>query len=282
MKPVFIIGTGRSGSTIMARTLAEAPGVYKFKNTEPKLFCGLNGFNGLCTNLYRNTANEGLFFHWVNAWHRRVEKTAAGDDVATGLCEAVPADPFKAICRDYWRETAAHKGDWSVVVPAIRKAYRRFFELIDPNGACTHFIDDTPFNAMRARDIAAVFPDALVVHMIRDGRMVASSLLKLGWAATFQEGLYQWKARLDHARAVARALDLPKERYLEVSFSTLSTDTDAVFEDVFRVAGLSYDPAYKVGAKFRVEPEGKYENSEAETAYLKDLAGDIAEEFGWL
>ncbi len=281
MKPVFVVGTARSGSTVTARALAAHPSVFKFKGSEPKFFCGLNGFNGFCLNLYRNTANDGLFFHWANNWYRRVEKRADGTDVSTGIFEELPEKEFKDICQEYWEATRAAKADWDIVVPAIRRAYERIFSLIDPKGEKTHFIDDTPFNAMRVREIAAVFPDALILHMIRDGRMVASSLMRLGWAASFQEGLYQWKARLDHARALARALDLPRERYLEVDFAKLREDTDATFADIFEVAGLEYDPKYKVAARFDADVANRYEPPASETAYFRELAGDLIEEFGW-
>ena len=43
----------------------------------------------------------------------------------------------------------------------------------------------TPTNALHIPDIKKAFPEALFVHMIRDGRDVALSLDNQGWIAPF-------------------------------------------------------------------------------------------------
>ncbi|MCH7768387.1 MAG: sulfotransferase, partial [Nitrospinae bacterium] len=66
--------------------------------------------------------------------------------------------------------------------------YREFIELIvklygEKAGKPTpkFWIDHTPVNIMYAWTIFNVFPDAKMVHIVRDGRAVAASVMPLDW-----------------------------------------------------------------------------------------------------
>ena len=47
-----------------------------------------------------------------------------------------------------------------------------------------HWVDHTPLNLRHAVALFRLFPDARMLHLVRDGRAVAASVLPLDWGAT--------------------------------------------------------------------------------------------------
>lgn len=85
-------------------------------------------------------------------------------------------------------------------------------------------LDKEPSNTYRTDLIAAVFPEARFIHVLRDGRDVASSLLaaRSGWGrdwapTTVARAAATWRDHVVRARE-ARSLGLP---YLEVRYEDL-------------------------------------------------------------
>jgi hypothetical protein len=98
----------------------------------------------------------------------------------------------------------------------------------------------TPTHALHLKEIRAAFPDAQVIHMIRDGRDAALSLAKLGWIHPLpwdREGglvaaaLY-WKWIVEAGRRNAARAGLP---YLEIRFEDL---VSAPRETTARIGGF--------------------------------------------
>lgn len=109
--------------------------------------------------------------------------------------------------------------------------------------------DSTPTNLLHIRDIMTAFPDALVIHIIRDGRDVALSLDRLGWLrplpwdrdkSLMVAGLY-WKWIIERGRELVRA---NKPNYLEIYFEDLVNKPDAVVAQVGDFIGCPMDYAH--------------------------------------
>lgn len=107
--------------------------------------------------------------------------------------------------------------------------------------------DHTPGNFKRGLTMLRMFPEARFVHIVRDGRGVAASLLPLDWgpndivgAATF------WMARC--AAGLAAELQLGAERVLRVRYEDLILSPGATLQGIATFAGLSYEPAMAQGS----------------------------------
>jgi hypothetical protein len=70
--------------------------------------------------------------------------------------------------------------DW-IISAAQKKCLRNTFEKIRILHGGKRFITKRTANNRRIPQICETFPEAKFIHIIRDGRAVASSLLKVGW-----------------------------------------------------------------------------------------------------
>jgi hypothetical protein len=112
------------------------------------------------------------------------------------------------------------------------------------------WIDHTPTNFRRARTLLRLFPDALFIHLVRDGRAVAASLLPLDWGPNnaFDAAEF-WMARC--APGLASELDLGDTRVLRVRYEDVLQDPDQSLRRIAIFAGLDYEPAMASGTAQR-------------------------------
>jgi hypothetical protein len=87
-----------------------------------------------------------------------------------------------------------------------------------------------------------MFPDAQIVHLIRDGRDCVASLKQMPW---FHEGLYSaiatWTEAVDAGQRAARAL--PAGSYFELRYEELVADPEPRLRALCDFLGEDYDPA---------------------------------------
>jgi hypothetical protein len=83
-----------------------------------------------------------------------------------------------------------------------------------------YFADSTPVNTMQAHFIYQIFPDALFINMIRDGRDVAYSVSKESWGPSDPfKGLKWWGNRvLVSHQSLSQ---LPNKQHLEIRLEEL-------------------------------------------------------------
>jgi len=108
--------------------------------------------------------------------------------------------------------------------------------------------DKTPLYMQYLPLLERLFPTALYVHLIRDGRDAATSFLAVpegimtvGWGQPRDAGGFacQWASEVRAAQALGARVG--PERYLEVRYETLVADPDAELRRVCDFAGLHHD-----------------------------------------
>lgn len=86
-----------------------------------------------------------------------------------------------------------------------------------------------------------LWPDACFIHLVRDPRDVAPSVINMGWAGTAWHATDRW---LDAEREVDRHLgDLPADRLARVRFEDLVTYPERELSKLCTLLGVDYDPA---------------------------------------
>ncbi|MFY9561000.1 MAG: sulfotransferase [Terriglobales bacterium] len=147
--PVFVLGCGRSGTKLLYHTLLSAGGfaVYHAES---------NAFNliGLrFGNLARRENRKALLDHWLRSmlFYR------------SGLSREEIESRILEECRN--------AGDF----------LRILMEAIARKQGVERWAECTPLHLLYLPLIKRLFPDALIVHIIRDGRDVAVSLDRIGW-----------------------------------------------------------------------------------------------------
>lgn len=101
--------------------------------------------------------------------------------------------------------------------------------------------DKTPGYLTEIDRLHKVFPSAKFVHIVRDGRDVCLSLRRTGW-----EGDTTWSIAQYWNRHVGTGLQqgrlLPPGHYLEVSYSDLVLNTEEILREICRFLGEEFEP----------------------------------------
>jgi hypothetical protein len=110
--------------------------------------------------------------------------------------------------------------------------------------------DKTPMYMQNLRLLERLFPDALFVHLIRDGRDAALSFLSVPKGLMTETWMQprdvagfasQWRAEVKAAQRLGRRVG--DERYLEVRYEDLVGDVESVLRRISTFARLPYEPA---------------------------------------
>lgn len=148
--PVFVIGSPRSGTTLLYHMLLSAGGFAYYRN-ETHVF---NSLAPRCGDLARQANRDALLDIWLpSKMHAR-----------SGLA----AEDVRAL-----RDRFQTPGEFLSLVMG---------RIAEQQGV-SRWAETTPAHVLHMEEIRAQIPDALFVHVIRDGRDVAVSLEKQQWIA---------------------------------------------------------------------------------------------------
>lgn len=205
LRIAVLLGAPRSGTTWLQRLMAAHPGVASGQETDL-----LDDYAGL----------------WVDLWERQL-----------------PADP------EQWA-SRRHKGLPAVLTSeefrdvlgaAVRAVYARTAALKPGAGLV---LDKNPGYARRTAMIAALLPDARILHVVRDGRDVAASLVRAGagwgrgWAPSrVDRAAVRWRERVQAVGAAG----LGPDRLLTVRYEDLLANGPAVLHRCLDFAGAATD-----------------------------------------
>ena len=84
-----------------------------------------------------------------------------------------------------------------------------------------------------------LFPDVRYVHLIRDGRPVAASIVNMGWSGNVYHAAKRWRRTIEDVRALQRRI--PGERWLEVQYETFLARPTETLKRVCDFLGVAYD-----------------------------------------
>lgn len=107
------------------------------------------------------------------------------------------------------------------------------------------FIDHTPWYACILPMILSIYPNAKIIHIIRDGRQVEESLHKfhnsgVPWAgSTIQNRVKLWTDIVHQARKSSKLL--PENSYLEIKYEDLCSNKEITIMRVSKFIGLDYN-----------------------------------------
>ena len=172
-------------------------------------------------------------------------------------------------------------------------------------------VEQTPESAFVAPAIAAAFPEARFLHIVRDGRDVVCSLLERGWLSSGRGGAddagqaYGARPRfwveLERRREFARASDArraawawrryvlaarraPPARTLELRYERLVAEPRAVARDVAAFLGVPAEPLERALDRAHRESVGRFREdlSPPELADVEAEAGELLVELGYV
>ncbi len=252
IRPVFVGGTGRSGTTVTAKLLGAHPACHAIPIevrfiTDPGGLCdlaeGRTTFQQFRRKLLRHWFHRKLANGEERGLYRVLDRPAVEDALPT-LRGGLARDPWRA------SETFVHT-------------------MLDPiaaAGGADRWVEMTPPNAHVAPAILRMFPDMKLIHSVRDGRDVACSVAPLGWGpSTPGAALDWWAESLEDAFAACDQLS--GDRVLIVQLEDLvGRDREHQLARLCEFVGLDIDSAMRAYFESQVT---------AERAHVGRYRGDI-------
>jgi hypothetical protein len=120
-------------------------------------------------------------------------------------------------------------------------AVRRVYMLWADRRGKPRYADKNPDHVLRIAALDALFPEARIIHVVRDGRDVAASSLELGWVKTIEQAALQWRRHVQAGRRAGRLL--PSLRYHELRYEDLVGDPEATVRRLCQAIELPFHPA---------------------------------------
>lgn len=160
------------------------------------------------------------------------------------------------------------------------------------------WIDHTPGNRRYADILFDLFPESKMIHIVRDGRAVASSIMHLDWGAnTIDRAAHFWKKKVSQGLA---AESLWGDRVMRVTYEDLVAKPEETLKTLCSFIGIDYQ-AQMIGVTgFRVSsytqgqhllvgkmPDIKRTNawehqlSNRQIEIFESIAGDLIEDLGY-
>ena len=227
VRPVLVGGCDRSGTTMLGSMLGAARGAVC---TPESHFHAELARCVLGPGITRRELVDRLLAHPRFVWWEVTERPpeAWRDDEPASL--------------DDLRRLAA----WAVTAYA-----RRQEGALPPATGEMVWVDHSPHNLRDVKALLALYPEARFIHIVRDGRGVAASILPLDWGPnTIRTAAWWWMGELAHAFAGEACAGA--ERARRVRYEDLLRDPETELDALCRFAGLQCGREAVEGGRFRV------------------------------
>ncbi len=236
---VFIGGTGRSGTHAMARLLGHHSRLADVP-IEARFHCNKRGMADLLEG--RITVRSYLAKLRGFWWHRvRV------DGQPRGLYNLLRRHEFEAALE---RFEAAHGAD---PIAACRALYVDLLGGVAARRGKPGLVEMSSHNVREAQTIMRLFPEAKLIHALRDGRDAAASVTGKTWGpGSIGAAIGWWAERLRRIESGLRGCEdgapfsVPADRFRLVLLDDLvGADRDRVYAGLLDFLGLEDEPAIR-------------------------------------
>lgn len=217
---IFVGGTGRSGTHIVAELLGRHESAHAIP-IECRFHANPKGLSevvtGAATPADFTLKLRGYWWHRVRVGERalvRARWRSRGEGKVRGLHKIVGKETFEAAARRFEDATAGiADGSRPEVVAASREL---FFDLLGPQlDGKPGMVEMSCFTIASAHGLELIFPEALFVHSVRDGRDSGSSKVskaqKSHHPSNAATGVEWWEGRLALAERGYRGLQDPSK-----------------------------------------------------------------------
>ncbi len=276
-RPFFIVGSGRSGNTLLRRILGTHPGVHIPPETyvlgpSIQLFARYNNMKWpslvrLILSQFEYYPEFGTFDITLRPLVNHLDKLPESKRSLAYLLD------------NFYR-------------------YHAEVQAID----CIRWGDKTPMNTFWLGRIFSVFPDAKFINMIRDGVDVIASYLQAGIYRNLEEAALRWHHSL---RLASQFNKNHPGIMLDVYYEDLVTTPESTVQNICRFLDIEYQPGMlevknsqveKMGdigvydhlknVRNSINPDsigkGRQQLSDEEKKRLEKLIGNIMKQYGYL
>ena len=292
MRPVFVGGTGRSGTTVMGDLLGSHEEIRTSVPIEIKFLANKSGLLHLVFGRDKSDQKDriSLFNLTGRIRQRRRAKQAL---------VKIEAEFLNRIWNDWWDIDAPPphgRGLQSGIskqrlqelldrlirdlrfnrVWAGRRFMRDFISSQENHSNQKYWVETTPLNVAQARRIKKLFPGALFINMVRDPRDVIASLLTKNWGPTTPlEGLEWIEKRLIDGHNALRAM--PAKQQITIALEDLAIHKrEETYQSILIFLGLPDDSAMRRFFESELTPQaatsGRWKTEIATPEFLAGYA----------
>ncbi|MFV1966843.1 MAG: sulfotransferase [Pirellulaceae bacterium] len=221
MNPIFIGGCSRSGTTLLGSMLGAHPRAITTPESPFKIHPLVARYRHHGCRLTRKDI-ELLIDDWFLAiWRLSLDPHKL-------MAEIDPPTPRAVVT-------------WLVTAYAERQGKRQF----------ETWVDHTPANIRYVKTLQEHFPGARFIHLVRDGRAVAASVMKLDWGPnTPKEAAQWWTSYVAYGLAAEHALS--DQQILRVRYEDLLAEPVETLERITAFCGIDFDEDMLTACGFRV------------------------------
>ena len=213
-RPVFIIGSGRSGNTLVRRTLMASGQIY----IPPETY--------VLGEIIEKWARSAAL-----PWRERVWL----------FCAFFEKHPhFDTFGVENLNALAEAASSWPKQDQTLRHLIDGFYGFMgrEHGYSATRWGEKSPWNTFHLPAIAAFFPDAQFLWLVRDGRDAALSYYEAGLYDAFDAAAQRWT----RANAACAALADTRCDLRRVDYETLVRAPEAEFAAIFDWLGMRFEP----------------------------------------
>jgi hypothetical protein len=290
-KPIIIVGTGRSGTTLLHNIMSYHP--------------RLSWLAAILEKMPNRT--------YINRFAMRALDIPVLQNMLRDISHFEPGE-----CYQFWDYYV--KGFGSIYSPPMRDLTAGDVTEISRNRI--HKVFPTLLSEYRNRllikisgwprvgYLREIFPDARLIHIIRDGRAVANSFLNVDWwwgwrgpgnwrhgelpdnyLAEWRKHRHsfialagiEWKILLDAFHSSVQHID--KSEYLEIRYEDLCADKSKILEEILDFCELENSPKFaRALANFPVKNTNfkwKKDLSTAQAGILEDVLASHLDRYGY-
>lgn len=219
MKPVFIGGCHRSGTTLLGALLGAHPQCL----TTPESQFKTHALEGIGLPRDRGELEDFLArakkMRSLGRW-----KLDSADLTLNGKSDARYSELLQTLVSGYGKTVGKPEFDF--------------------------WVDHTPTNARHLDLLFSEFPEAKAIHLVRDGRGVASSVLSLDWGPnTIVAAAHWWAHHISFG--LAAESHYGSDRVLRVHYENLVAEPGRELDRICRWLGVDYVDEMQRGGGFR-------------------------------
>lgn len=252
-QPVFLVGCDRSGTTLLSLLLSQSPDLYMTLES------------GFIPELYKERKVYNDFRSAKERWYflRDLQTTQA-------TSKTIAFDIFEM--SDDQAENIIDKAAPTGYAGAIDALFSKTAQLNGKSG----WGNKTPKYVLHISLLHALFPKARIIHIVRDPRDVAASILKLGWTSTIKEAALYWNKRVS-AGIQGRALG--NDIYYELKYESLLENPAEETKSIFKWLNIRYQDDFL--NSYKKEKERHSIKKHKELFSLIDKPIDKSRAYAW-